>query len=85
MLVKHKVVIRSNTNVEFKSLSLTIAEMIWLQFILSKIKIDEVHVLVLFINNINAKYLVANLVMHSRTKHIGIYFYFIRDLVVDNN
>lgn len=38
----------------------------------------------MFIDNLSAKYFIANLVMHVRMKHVEIYFYFIKDLVVNS-
>lgn len=38
----------------------------------------------LFIDNINANYLIINLVIYGRMKHIDIDFHFIQDLMVNN-
>lgn len=35
----------------------------------------------LFCDNINAEYLLKNPMLHSRTKHLEIDFYFIRDKI----
>lgn len=51
---------------------------------LHELKITEAHTPVLFTDNISAKFLIANLVMHEKMKHIEIDLYFILDLVMEN-
>lgn len=51
---------------------------------LKELNVVKAHVLVLFIDNINVKYLTANLIMHAMMKYMEIDFHFIVDLVVEN-
>lgn len=84
MSSKQKVVACSNTETKYRALAIRATEVTWLQLLLSELKIAKAHALVLFTDNINAKYLVANSMKYGRMKHVKIDFYFIRDLMVNN-
>ena len=64
----------SSTEAEYKSLANATTEIMWIHKLL-----DELGVL--WCDNIGATYLAANLVFHARTKHIEIYFHFVRERV----
>lgn len=66
------------------SLSLCNNWLTWLQSLLRELHIDEAHAPIIFTNNNNVKFLVANPIMSWRMKHVKIDFYFICDLVINN-
>lgn len=49
---------------------------------LNELKISFTTVLVLFCDNIGASMLVKHLIVHSRIKHVEVYFYSIREIVL---
>lgn len=57
------------------------AEMMWVQKLLNELKIGHPPAARLWCDNLGAKYLSANPVFHARTKHIEIYFHFVRERV----
>jgi histone deacetylase 1/2 len=56
-------------------------EMIWVQKLLTELKVPHSPMTRLWCDNLGAKYLSANPVFHARTKHIEIDFHFIRERV----
>nr|KYP46801.1 Copia protein [Cajanus cajan] len=79
---KQKVVSRSSTEVEFQSLAATTAELLWLQSLLSELRIPTI-IPKIYCDNLGAVLLAANPVMHSRTKHFELDLYFVRDKVIE--
>jgi len=71
----------SSTEAEYKALANATAEMMWVQKLLSELKIDHPRAARLWCDNLGAKYLSANPVFHARTKHIEIDFHFVREQV----
>jgi hypothetical protein len=78
---KQATVSRSSTEAEYKSLANATAEMIWVQKLLTELKIPHARVAQLWCDNIGATYLSRNPVFHARTKHIEIDFHFVRERV----
>jgi histone deacetylase 1/2 len=78
---KQATVSRSSTEAEYKSLANATAEMMWVQKILTELKIPHAPAARLWCDNLGATYLSANPVFHARTKHIEIDFYFVREHV----
>jgi histone deacetylase 1/2 len=72
---KQATVSRSSTKAEYKSLANATAEMIWVQKILTELRIPHPPLARLWCDNLGAKYLPANPVFHARTKHIEIDFH----------
>jgi hypothetical protein len=70
---------RSSIEVEHKALADATAEMMWVQKLLTELKIPHPPAARLWCDNIGAIYLSANLVFHARTKHVGIGFHFVRE------
>ena len=58
-----------------------LAEMMWVQKLLTELKVAHPSAARLWCDNLGAKYLSANPVFHARTKHIEIDFHFVRERV----
>jgi hypothetical protein len=80
---KQPTVSRSSTEVEYKSVANTTAELIWIKALLSDLGVQLSTPLKLWCDNIGATYLSANPVFHGRTKHVEIDFHFVRERVAD--
>ncbi|XP_047306227.1 uncharacterized mitochondrial protein AtMg00810-like [Impatiens glandulifera] len=78
---KKHVVARSSIESEFQALAHATAELCWFQSLLSELRISSIHPPTLWCDNIGATFLSANLVFHSRTKHIEIDLLFVREKV----
>jgi histone deacetylase 1/2 len=78
---KQAIVSRSSTEAEYKSLANATAEMISVQRLLKELGVHHHPMAQLWCDNLGAKYLSYNPVLHARTKHIEIDFHFIRERV----
>ena len=78
---KQKVVAKSLAESEYRSLSLVVTEVIWLQSLFVELNIIIEAIPVIWCDNTRAKALSANHVFHSRTKHIEVDIHFIREKV----
>jgi len=81
---KQCAVVRSSSEVEYKTLTDGTAEVIWLQYLLSNIQIPSVYALTIWCDNLRATYLSVNSVFHAYTKHVEPDYHFVRDMVVKN-
>lgn len=76
---KQPVVSRSSTEAEYRSLALVVAEVSWLRGLLNELVISQCpEPPIIFCDNMSAVLLVANPVLHSRTKHIELDIYYVR-------
>lgn len=79
---KQSVVSRSSTEAEYRALALAVAELTWIQSLLSELHVPKYHQPPqVFCDNLSTVLLSANPVMHSRTKHIELDLYFVREKV----
>lgn len=79
---KQKVVPHSNAESEYRGMSNVAAELIWTQSLLREIGFPLITAPLLLCDNVSATYLVANPVLHQRTKHIEIDLHFIQERVL---
>ena len=75
---KQTVVARSNTEAEYRALTATTAELIWLRWLLQDLGVDCSIATKLHCDNRSAIQIVHNDVFHERTKHSEIDCHFIR-------
>lgn len=78
---KQPTVSRSSTEAEYKALANATAEMMWVQKLMTELKIEHPPVARLWCDNLGATYLSTNPMFHARTKHIEIDFHFVRERV----
>jgi hypothetical protein len=76
---KQATVSQSSIEAEYMVLANATAEMMWVQKLLTELKVPHPPAARLWCDNLGAKYLLANPVFHARTKHIEIDFHFVRD------
>lgn len=81
---KQTLVARSSTEVEYRSLANTTAEILWIQSLLQELQIPYLtpHV---FCDNMGAVALTHNHVLHARTKHMELDIFFVRDKVINKS
>ena len=79
---KQKVVSRSSTKSEYRGLDKATVELTWIQSLLKEIFVPLFQSPVLYCENLSTTYLVANLVLHSRAKHVEIDYHFVREQVL---
>ena len=78
---KQQTVSRSSTEAEYRSMALATCELIWLQQLLTDLKIKVHHTAKLFCDNKSTIHIATNPVFHERTKHIEIDCHTTRDQV----
>jgi hypothetical protein len=77
-----KIVALSTTEAEYVAVTEASKEMIWLQGLLAELGFKQVKN-VLYSDSQSAIHLAKNSAFHSRTKHIGLRYHFIRSLLDD--
>ncbi|CAA7046909.1 unnamed protein product [Microthlaspi erraticum] len=78
---KQDVVSRSSTESEYRSMAQTTCELLWLQQLLTFLKIEVCISAKLFCDYKSAIYIATNPVFHERTKHVEIDCHTVRDQV----
>lgn len=69
---------RSSTEAEYKSVASATAEIMWIESLLSELKVKTSSKATIWCDNLSATLLAANPVLHSRTKHMKLDLYFVR-------
>ena len=78
---KHKCTSQSTTEVEYVVAIVSFSNIVWFKQFLEGMKIEIKDPVVIYCDNTNAINISKNTVMHSKTKHIAIKYYFLRELV----
>lgn len=73
---------RSSAEAEYKVLALTTSELLWLSYLLRDREVPFRYQFILHCDNASATHLAANPVFHACSKHIEVYYHFVRDLVI---
>lgn len=81
---KQKVVSRSSTESEYRALADLASEVAWTRSLLAELKLPLTRKPILWCDNLSAKALASNPVMHARSKHIEIDVHYVRDQVLQN-
>jgi hypothetical protein len=82
---KQHIVSRSSTEAEYRSLSLTTAELFWIRMVLREMHISLPSPPTLWCDNSGALALASNPVFHARTKHIEVDVHFVREKVANRD
>ena len=78
---KQHTISRSSTEAEYRAMANTAAELTWLTYILSDLRISLPSSPTLYCDNISALYMAINPVFHARSKHIELDYHFVRERV----
>jgi hypothetical protein len=78
---KQTLVARSSAEAEYRSLAQASAEIIWIQSLLKELQVKS-KVPQIFCDNLSAVSLAHNPVLHSRTKHMELDIFFVREKVI---
>lgn len=79
---KQPTVSRSSTEAEYRSLAISCAELLWIQYLLQELHIPLSSPPTLWCDNLGATFLASNPMFHARTKHVEIDYHFVRERVV---
>jgi len=78
------VVALSTTEAEYMVATQACKEVIWVQRLMEELGHKEQKILV-YCDNQSALHIARNSTFHSRTKHIGVQYHFVREVVEDEN
>ncbi|KAH9689118.1 Integrase catalytic domain-containing protein [Citrus sinensis] len=80
----HTIVALSTTEAEYMAATQACKEVIWIQRLLEEIGHKQEKIFV-FCDSQSALHIVRNPAFHSRTKHIGVQYHFVREVAEDRN
>jgi hypothetical protein len=78
---KQPTVSRSSTEAEYKSIANGAVEVMWIQILLTEIRIQISAQAKLWCDNLRVKYFASNPVLHGRMKHVEVDYHFVRERV----
>lgn len=79
---KQPVVSRSSTEAEYRALALVVAELLWVQALFRELCLPQPSSPpIVFCDNMSTVMLSANPILHSRTKHLELDLFFVREKV----
>jgi len=81
---KQTLVARSSAEAEYRSLAQASAEILWMQSLLHELKVPT-KVPQIYCDNLSAVSLAHNPVLHSRTKHMELDIFFVREKVMNKS
>jgi hypothetical protein len=74
-------VARSSAEAEYRAMTYTASELIWIKQVLADLKIEHNEPMKMFCDNQAVRHIASNPVFHERTKHIEVDCHFIREKV----
>ncbi|XP_039033529.1 secreted RxLR effector protein 161-like [Hibiscus syriacus] len=78
---KQQVVARSTAEAEYRSVACAAPEMVWLQSLLGELHVVSHGKATLLCDNTSVVVVCANLVLHSKFKHVELDLFFVREMV----
>ena len=78
---KQPTISKSSTEVEYRAIGYIVAETIWIHKLLCDMGFLIATPTKLYCDNVSATYMIANPVMHDRSKHIAVDYHFVRERV----
>jgi hypothetical protein len=78
-------VARSSAKAEYRAMSQTANELLWLQHFLQEIGFSTPTPILLFCEKQVAIHIASNPVFHERTKHIKVDCHFVRDMILSGD
>lgn len=78
---KQKIVFKSSCEAEYRCMSQTTSELVWIHGIFEELKVDIPTPIDLFCDNKATFYLAHNPIFHERTKHLGVDCHYVKDNV----
>ena len=79
---KQRVVSKSSSESELCSVSLSFAELIWLQSLFGELQVSSPHCPILWVDNQSVVVMAHNPVFHACSKHIEIDYHFVQEQLV---
>jgi hypothetical protein len=76
---KQPIVSRSTTETEYRAMSVSLCELLWLKNLLSELKLSTNSTMKLWCDNQSAINIANNPIQHDRTKHVEIDHFFIKE------
>lgn len=76
---------RSSTEAEYRSVASATTEIMWIESLLSELKVESNSKATVWCDNLSTILLTANPILHSRTKHMELDLYFVREQVIKEN
>ena len=84
MSKKQQTVARSSTEAEFKALANSVAEVTWVENLLTELSIRLLQPPIVYCDNVGVLYLSKNPAIQTRMKHVAVDFHYVRDKVHNN-
>jgi hypothetical protein len=82
---KQPTVAHSSTEVEYRAMAITAAELHWIRMLFKEMNILLSVPPTLWVDNLGALALAFNPVFHARTKHVELDYHFIREKIVNHD
>lgn len=79
---KQPIISKSSIEAQYRSVASATAEIMWFESLLSELQIKTHSKTTIWCDNLSTVSVIASPVLHSRTKHMELYRYFIREQVM---
>lgn len=82
---KQQVVSRSTAEAEYQGLAVVTTDVTWLDYLLWELRCESIDTPIIRCDNSSAVVVAANLVLHSKFKHVELDLFFVREKVVNGS